>query len=113
MFKTPYNFDSNDPKHYETPTGVSMTVPDMSYSIQDLFERYRVGIPPEVALRPEYPDGDNPDFDDLSPIETAQDLVDIDNEIAYVEDIKRRASASKAAKSNPPANEEDTSNASD
>lgn len=113
MFKTQYNYDHLDPKNYETPVGVSLTVPDMSYSIQELFDRYRVGLPPQVSLMPEYPNGDNPDFDDLSPIDTALDLVDVDDEIAYVEDVKRRASASKAAESKPPANEEETSAASD
>lgn len=44
-YKNWSNFNPDSPDNYEHPTGVSMTVPDESFTIAELFQRAAQGLP--------------------------------------------------------------------
>lgn len=46
-------------EHKETPRGVSETIPDMSYSIKDIIEKYTQGIPLPVLKNGSFDNVDN------------------------------------------------------
>lgn len=55
------NYELKD-EFCETPTGVSLTVPDDSYTIRELLDRATKGINPMIERSGEY--GEDPVFDD-------------------------------------------------
>lgn len=75
-FRTPFNGLCPDPGEFNSLP--SLTVPDESLTVRELFERYAIGAPLGVSsYSPVYPDGDDPGFDDYDPLESgAVDLVD-------------------------------------
>lgn len=59
---TPLNYNFEDYKY--KPDGVSMTIPDMSYSLKELVDKFTLGnLPVDVVRSVMY--SDNPDFDDF------------------------------------------------
>lgn len=83
-FVTQYSFE---PAKYagEVNKEPSLTVPDMSFSIQELLERFTTM--PEI-MRPAMYD-ENPGFDDALPVDV--DLVDIQENEMYTESLKQSA----------------------
>jgi hypothetical protein len=100
-FSTPYDRDDSDARCTEPCDPVSMTIPDMSYSIKDLLERFTAGTLPPVARDVSYSDSDNLDFDDFDPTKDVNfDLSDytlfsINNAAAIV--AAKEAAAKEAA----------------
>jgi len=83
-FITPYTFD---PAKFagEVNKEPSLTVPDMSFSIQELLERFTTM--PEIIKQGFFEE--NPDFDDALPVDV--DLVDIQENELYTESLKQSA----------------------
>lgn len=89
-FRHSFNFELNDTcmTHNDEP---SMTVPDESLTVQQLYQRYSSGIAPAIAHSPyfeldEYSnDFGDPDDPTLDP---AFDLVDAENEVNRVRKIR-------------------------
>lgn len=88
----------------EKNSGISMAVPDLSYSVQDLVKNFSVGnLPSDVVRRVLY--SDNPDFDDFVASELGDfDLVDAHREINKLRELhKMRLERQKASQiENPP-----------
>lgn len=63
------------PSHMEHPVGVSCTVPDESYSIKDLLEKFSRGMDPGVSKQGIYDSGANFDSPDLEKLKS-EDLFD-------------------------------------
>lgn len=57
--------------HCETPTGVSLTVPDESYSIREILEKFTTGIDlrQQLARQPQYDSGASLDSEDLEKVQ--------------------------------------------
>lgn len=70
-----------------TPDPVSVTVPDMSYSLRDLLERFTTGtIPTDLVRAAMYTD--NPDFDDFLATELGDfDLSDYAREVSKLREL--------------------------
>lgn len=77
--KTWLNYDASNSFH--SPDPVSTAVPDMSYSLRDLVERFTTGtLPTDLVRDAMYTD--NPDFDDFIATELGDfDLSDYTAEI--------------------------------
>lgn len=111
-FRTPYNFKLED-RDCETITDPSMTVPDMSYTIPELFARFAAGRSVPVFDKGYY-SGVDPDLDDFDPTESGDfDLADYTERQAYLDylakkDIKKdfmRAADERAALSSSRVND--------
>ncbi|MEM3318498.1 MAG: hypothetical protein QXT80_03010 [Thermoplasmatales archaeon] len=73
MFKTQFN---SVPDSGEINDEVSLTVPDMSYTVRELLEKFTSGVMPAVERNPLYED--DPDFDNIDPSRLGDfDLVDL------------------------------------
>lgn len=72
-FTNHYNYKPG--RGNEVPQGVSLTVPDQSYSIRDILEKYTRGIAPLVAKEPIY--DDDPDINNPDPLENPLDITDV------------------------------------
>lgn len=106
-FRTPYNyvFGESSTDYSVVNDSVSMTEPDQSLSIREIFARAVAGMPLGApTFVASYPDGDDPDFDDYDPLESAIDLsdyaqaaVEYDQRLEYVQSIK--AAAERTAES--------------
>ncbi|AXH73199.1 MAG: hypothetical protein [Microviridae sp.] len=62
-FRTQYNFKPQI-TDFETPVGVSETVPDQSYSVRELIQRFTTGTPVNLLKNGTFSDNENPDLDD-------------------------------------------------
>lgn len=108
-------FTYDDSRYTYNPDPVSVTVPDLSYSIRDLLERFTTGtVPAEIVRSVMYTD--NPDFDDFIETEYGDfDLTDCKRELEKLrelhsirmERIKAAANEVKNSDNPPPANEKD------
>lgn len=69
------------------PDPVSVTVPDMSYTVRDLLERFTTGtVPGDIVRSVMYTD--NPDFDDFVATELGDfDLTDCQREINKLREL--------------------------
>lgn len=75
MFVNRFTYDYNAPHLYEKVIGESETIPDQSYSIEEIITRFTGGIMPTVNNRVFY--DDDPDFDSIDPTMSPDyDLVD-------------------------------------
>lgn len=76
MFRTPYNYQLLD-NCVEHPSGESMTIPEQSLTVREIFERYRIGAPLDIAAR-DLDVGPDEDFADYDPtFQGYNDLVDV------------------------------------
>lgn len=97
-FNTPYNYSLID-EFMEFNDEPSLTVPDMSYTIQELVEKFVSGADLSVS-RPISYDGDDVDFSDLltpDRIEGGFDLSDLpllEKEIARLRTVKVKSGKS-------------------
>lgn len=81
-FITAYTYKHTAKCNLSHPVGESMTIPDESLTVRELFDRYRTGAPLDKFNRgttylPDDYDGD--EFDAYDPIEDAIDLTDVEN----------------------------------
>ncbi|AXH76479.1 MAG: hypothetical protein [Microviridae sp.] len=101
MKKTFIHSNSFDPKlnmDSEVNLAPSMTIPDMSLTVQEIIDMYTRGQIPPVAMQNAigYPD---PDFDDLDPTqEPAFDIVDAHRMLA---ETKQKIEEAKRPKDQP------------
>lgn len=113
-------YDTDDQDNIYNPDPVSVTVPDMSYSLRDLIERFTTGtIPTDIVRSAMYTD--NPDFDDFIATELGDfDLSDYASELNKLRELHSiRMERKKAANddettiadSDSPAESESTENA--
>lgn len=74
-YRTNYNFvlEEVDKEHNHAP---SLTVPDMSYTMKEIIEKFTQGVLPDLSKVGGYPEED-PTFDDTDPVrDPAWDLAD-------------------------------------
>ena len=75
MFVNRFTYDYKAPHVHEKVIGESETIPDQSYSIEEIISRFTGGIMPTVNNRVFY--DDDPDFDSIDPtMRPDYDLVD-------------------------------------
>jgi hypothetical protein len=75
MFVNRFTYDHKAPHVHEKVIGESETIPDQSYSIEEIISRFTGGIMPTVNNRIFY--DDDPDFDSIDPtMRPDYDLVD-------------------------------------
>lgn len=89
MFRTPYNFIlcASD---CESDHGPSLTVPDQSLTVREIFERFAVGAPLDIVDRGS-DRGDDEDFADYdSTFEGHNDLVDVYESALLLEEGRQR-----------------------
>jgi ABC-type uncharacterized transport system substrate-binding protein len=66
MFNTTWNFQRSG-VDYEMPVGVSETIPDMSYTVREIMEKFTVGLAPHVLKNGQFDENENLGFDDYDP----------------------------------------------
>lgn len=90
------NFNLGDfNEDFEYPDPISVTIPDESYTIPEILEKYTKGIAPQVALHGFY-ESDTPDFDSIDP--TKDPAFDIVDATELFNDFQNMISEKKAAK---------------
>lgn len=74
VFRTQFNYNGD---RGERNNGLaSMTVPDQSYTVRELLQKFTSGGMPDVAKVPQYEE--DPDFDDIDPTRLPDfDLADL------------------------------------
>lgn len=88
-FKTSYNYEEFSPAG-EINKEPSLTVPNQSYTIQEILLRFTTGIPPAVS-QPYYYESDQEDidFDSYNPANAYNiDLADVTNAIHNAEHLR-------------------------
>lgn len=76
-FQTISNYDYT--QHYERVTDhVSMTVPDQSLTIREIFDRYTHGLPLDIVSRTGYAEYDGDDTDASQGTDSTLDRPDVD-----------------------------------
>jgi len=80
MFRTQTNYHLTS-HSLETPEGISETIPDQSYTIREIMERFVINIPEFLLKNPQYNelDEENPEFNEL-------DGLDIIEQHQYIKD---------------------------
>ena len=90
-FVNRFTYDYKAPHVHETVTGESETIPDQSYTIEEIITRFTGGIMPIVSSRYYY--DDDPDFDSTDPtMRPDYDLVDA---LADMDALSRQFEARK------------------
>jgi len=74
-------------RNFEFTVGESLTVPDMSYTVKELMEKFVVGNDPGIAQDAQYEE--NPDID-AEVQDTLQDLTEIDLHREKTETLRRK-----------------------
>ena len=91
MFVNRFTYDHTAPHVHENVIGESETIPDQSYTIEEIITRFTGGIMPTVNNRIFY--DDDPDFDSTDPtMRPDYDLVDA---LADMEALSRQFEARK------------------
>lgn len=78
------NFTYNPKKHATEIKGESMTVPDESFTIPEILEKFTRGVDPMLSKLGHGFDEQDVDFEDL-PENWIQDLTDIDEAKGFIE----------------------------
>ena len=87
MFTTPYTFNSASKSNFEAKSLLPhMTVPDMSYTIPQLMQRFASGNDPLISKKPLY--DENPTFDTIDP--TRDPAFDYADYTALTADLRSR-----------------------
>lgn len=92
-FKTQYEYEFNPETDAESNDGTIHSVPDLSFSMQEILERFTMGLPIDDQRRPvRYDDEewDDEDFDVHPSLELEHDLTDLDEAARFVDDVRRR-----------------------
>lgn len=87
ILQSPFTFDPTLHKG-EVFVGKSLTVPDESYSVRELYERFTTATPVDGAKTPIWFDGDH-DSDDLEKLRDADPVVQAAVGRRVAEDIQR------------------------
>jgi len=85
MYTTNQNARTKE-RQFEIIMGESMTVPDMSYTVKELMEKFVVGNDPHISQEGDYEDELNIDGEIL---DTVQDLTDIDAQRLKVKHLQQ------------------------
>lgn len=85
------NFVFIPDKHLETVGGVSETVPDQSFTIQQILEKFTRGVDPMLTRNPSFEDDVNIDDDVIS----INDLTDLDEAEEFINEIEEKKKAVK------------------
>jgi len=97
MFKTHYNFEFNKTQHCEKQEdNKSLTVPDMSYTVREMMEKFTTGGMPDVQRLGDY--DENASFEDA--VELDQDLVDVMIGRQNILELKEKLRDEQAKESN-------------
>lgn len=112
-FLAPHEFVFDPGIHCEHSQGVSMTVPDESYSVRELLEKFTQGTLGPIQKQPLFDEGVNFDSDDLEKI-AHMDLVDKAEVMAAIQEriaiLKRKLADEKKAADFRDKEEKDLSN---
>lgn len=92
--KTWWNFRLTSNMKYKTE-GESLTIPDQSFTIEEILERFTRGIDPMLTKNPIWEDDVN--FDDL-PANYNPDLADIDDAKNFIEEVETKKKKVKELK---------------
>lgn len=84
-FRSAYSFTPLE-TDYEAGGGISLTLPDDSYSVEDLLRRYANGIMPPVGRNVYFED--DPDFDNIDP--TLDPSFDLSDATAIMQDLETK-----------------------
>lgn len=106
MFKTAYNYKKEveaKGEHFEqVKDKISLTSPDMSYSVRELLQKFTTGQPLQIKFDGQY--DENPSFDHIDPTRSGDfdlsDLTELQLELDQIEaniEIARQAIADKKA----------------
>lgn len=91
-----YNHVKGD-KDLEENSGELVTIPDMSFTVQEILEKYTRGVEIVKPFEGTYDEGD---FDDINPFENPElDLTDIDALTAKYNEMIKKTAEEKAAQS--------------
>lgn len=89
-YRRPANFKLGQfDKDIEKGGGVSLTVPDQSYTVREILEKFTRGIPLDVQVEGSY---DNPEENEMESFENAIDITDVENQLALAQkeiDLKK------------------------
>lgn len=90
-FQTWWNFKFNIQKHAQRTTDVSLTVPDMSFSLRDILTKFSRGVDPMLTKLGDYEFDTEPD-DAIFENESIEydDLTGTDDAILRLQDIEER-----------------------
>lgn len=102
-----YNRNKDD-RSFSYNTEVSMTVPNQSYTIQELFERHKRNLPLPVEDIMPYFDNLDLDADYLNPL-PGEEFVEYYNRLSDIEKSKLLDNLSKEIREDPDKNEEESS----
>jgi len=94
MYTTNQNARTKE-RQFEIIMGESMTVPDMSYTVKKLMEKFVVGNDPHIAHEGDYEDEPNIDGEIL---DTIQDLTEIDEQRNNVLELQKKVDELNQAK---------------
>lgn len=108
-FKNSWDFKFIPGVHSKSTVGPSLTVPDQSYTIREILEKFTRGIDPYLTKLPSYDDDDITVDDDLLPDRSPDsDLSDIDRAVEYVDAVAEAHAEArklyKAQKNDAPVN---------
>lgn len=89
QFRNPSNyefdqFDKDSEKNIDQETGkpaVSLTIPDQSYTVREILEKFTRGIPLDVSKEGTY---ENPEEIELMAFENAIDITDVEEQSAIL-----------------------------
>ena len=96
-FVNRFTYDHKAPHVHENVIGESETIPDQSYSIQEIITRFTGGIMPTVNNRIFY--DDDPDFDSVDP--TMRPDYDLIDALSDLEAISKQFEARKKEDDQP------------
>jgi len=94
MYTTNQNARTKE-RQFEIIMGESMTVPDMSYTVKELMEKFVVGNDPHIAHEGDYEN--EPDIDGEI-LDTIQDLTEIDKQRQQVTVLQKQVDELNQAK---------------
>lgn len=93
QFRNPSNYEFGQfHKDIEEKTGISMTVPDLSYTVREILEKFTRGVPMELNNEGTYEELE--DFTGLEP-ENAIDITEVEEQLSVVNSRIETAKAKK------------------
>lgn len=92
-FVTPFNFEFDSNTHAETVQGISMTVPDMNMSLQEILQKFTRGSDPMLTKLGKYEFQGDEGIDTIDDDFDFSDLTSIDDAIKSIEDIEQERKA--------------------
>lgn len=100
MFKTPYNRETHKTQA-EKNTSPSLTIPDQSMSIPEIFRRFASGLPVGGQKVPFYDDNEENDLPDPKTMDLADIQAYQEQAAAELMEIKQRETVKRKPKPKP------------